>query len=116
MTALFKITTVKNRRLILRRLVFINQSICIRHESKPRTTSLIGVPFGLAVVTEGVSAAGSFARYPRARRAAGSDHSVSAIWSRAPTSVWIGRKDAAQHEKLVELQQVVVIANQHLDV
>ena len=92
--------------------MFIN--IC--HESKPKTKSLIGVPFGLAVVTEGISAAGSLARYPRTRCAAGSDHSVSAIWSRAPTSVWIGCQDAAQHEELVEFQQVVVVANQHLDV
>lgn len=74
------------------------------------------MPFGLAVVTEGVAAAGPLARYPRARCAAGGDHGVRAVWSRAPPSVWIGCQDAPQHEELVELQQVVVVADQHLDV
>ena len=74
------------------------------------------MPFSLAVVAKGVAAAGSLAGYPRARCAASGDHSVSAIWSRAPTSVWIGRQDASEHEELVELQQVVVVADQHLDV
>lgn len=74
------------------------------------------MPLGLAVVTEGVAAAGPLARYPRARSAAGGDHSVRAVWSRAPPSVGIGCQDASQHEELVELQQVVVVAYQHLNV
>ena len=82
----------------------------------PPASSLVGVPLGLAVVAEGVAAAGPLARDARARRAAGGDDGVRAVGAGAPPRVRVGGEDAPQHEELVQLQQVAVVADQHLDV
>ena len=74
------------------------------------------MPLGLAVVAEGVAAAGALARDARARGAAGGHHSVRAVGPRAPPRVRVGGEDAPQHQELVQLQQVAVVADQHLDV
>ena len=77
-------------------------------------TGLVGMPLGLAVVTEAEVTSLSLAVYLRAGGTLGGHHSEGAVGCRAPPSVWVCRQHSPQHQRLVEVQQGLVLAHQHL--
>ena len=79
-------------------------------------TRLVGMPLGLAVVTEASIAALLLTVDFGTGGAARCHHSESAIGGGAPPRVGVSSEDPPQHQRLVQVDQRRVLTNQHLDV